>query len=147
MAQDSKADLNLDLPNLDLNLEDNKDDYAFDAKEDADSISKMIPRPGRNCSRLEVRQPKAIRGGSKAEKANTQGKQKAWKPITKQVTVVVEEVGVGRQAPRLPGGLSSMRKPPLTRMVQKRKPPRITNVLSAYGSRCCMGPQMSRRCW
>jgi hypothetical protein len=42
MAQDSKADLNLDLPDLDLNLEDNKDDYAFDAKEDGDSISKMI---------------------------------------------------------------------------------------------------------
>ncbi len=42
MAQDSKANLNLGLPNLDLNLKDNKDDHIFDAKEDTDSISKMI---------------------------------------------------------------------------------------------------------
>jgi hypothetical protein len=42
MAQDSMANLNLDLPDLDLKLKDNKDDYTFDAKEDVDSISKMI---------------------------------------------------------------------------------------------------------
>ncbi len=35
-------------------------------------------------------------GGGKAEKANTRGKQKAWKPITNQATVVVEEVGGGK---------------------------------------------------
>ncbi len=42
-----------------------------------------------------MRQPKTIRGGGKVEKANTRGKQKAWKPLTKEVTVMVEEVGGG----------------------------------------------------
>jgi hypothetical protein len=96
MAQDSKADLNLDLPNLDLNLKDNKDDHVFDANEDADSISKMITSTRKELFKTRGEAAQGNQRGGKAEKANTWGKQKAWKPITKQATVMVEEVGGGK---------------------------------------------------
>jgi hypothetical protein len=96
MAQDSKANVDLDLPNLDLNLKDNKDDHVFDAKEDMDSISKMIASTRKELFKAKGEAAKGNQGGGEAEKANTWGKQKAWKPITKQTTVVVEEVGGGK---------------------------------------------------
>ncbi len=96
MAQDSMADLNLDIPDLHLNLKDNKDDYAFDAKEDADSISKMIASTRKELLKAGGEAVQGNQGGSKVEQANTGGEQKAWKPITKQATVMVEDVGGGK---------------------------------------------------
>jgi hypothetical protein len=96
IAQNSKVDLNLDLPNLDLNLNHNKDDHVFDAKEDADSISKMIASTRKELFKAGGEAAQGNQGGGKAEKANMQGKQNAWKPITKQATVVVKEVGGGK---------------------------------------------------
>jgi hypothetical protein len=75
MAQNSKADLNLDLTNLDLNLKDNKDDYAFDAKEDAGSISKMIASTRKELFKAGGEAAQGNQGGGKAE-ANMRGKQK-----------------------------------------------------------------------
>jgi hypothetical protein len=91
IARDSN---NLDLPGLDLNLGDNNDNKAFEAKEDADSISRMIASTRKEL--FKASGGEAAQGnqdGGNMATASMQGKQKSWKPIAKQAAAVAEGPG------------------------------------------------------
>ncbi len=76
MAQESKANLNLDLPDLDLNLKDNKDDHVFNAKEDTDSISNMITSTRKELFKAGVEAAQGNQGGVKRKRLTRGGNKK-----------------------------------------------------------------------